>query len=82
VEKHCGEVYFVQLNCNQKELFKRLKHPSRKPFSKIKNQKDLKTKIKGHDMGSVFKHKYSLSIDNTNLSPKKAAERIKEYYKL
>ena len=82
VEKHRGRVCFVQLRCSKEELAKRIKHPSRKIFRKIKKLKTLKEVMRKHDLFSAVPYTNNFMIDNTNLSPKRAAQKIKNHFRL
>jgi tRNA uridine 5-carbamoylmethylation protein Kti12 len=82
IKKNKGEVYFVQLSCDEKELYKRVKHPNRRNYKKISHIKSLKCGLKEYDYFSPVPYKPNLVIDNTTLSPKKVALKIKKYYKL
>lgn len=81
-EKHGGKILLVLLTCSKKELFKRLKNPSRKGMSKIKSIKLLKGIMEKYELSKPLKLSRTLVIDNTNLSPKKTAEKIVKHYKL
>lgn len=74
-------LYFVQLICSKKELFKRIKNPSRKRFGKLIEHKKLDEWQKN---GTYFTPKLenSFQIDNTKIPPKKVAKMIKIHYKL
>jgi tRNA uridine 5-carbamoylmethylation protein Kti12 len=77
-----GQVHFVKLECHKDTLFKRVKEPSRRVHKKVKTKKGLKEVFKKYDLFNKM-HKYrSLIIDNTRLSAKKTALKIKEHYKL
>ncbi|MFA4975774.1 MAG: AAA family ATPase [Candidatus Paceibacterota bacterium] len=78
-KKHNGKIFFIHLLCEHKELFKRLKHPSRKFFKKLKDVKKLNEVIKKHEIFSDVPFKPNLSIDNTKISPKKVAKLIVEF---
>lgn len=82
IEKYKGKIYFVQLICSKEELHKRVKEASRKKYRKIKSVKVLDQKMKEWDLFSKIPFVKSLTIDNTKISAKKVAEKIKEYYKL
>lgn len=82
VEKYGGKAYFVRLFCERKELLRRLKHPQRKKYRKLKNKKILDRIMKKYELFSDFEHKNNLVINNTKLSPLKVAKEIKKYYKL
>lgn len=82
VEKYNGKVLFVQLLCKHNKLYKRVTGNSRKPFGKVKTVNGMKEVLTRKNEFTPIPFKKSLVIDNTCLSPKKCAERIKEYYKL
>lgn len=82
VEKYHGKVLFVKLKCEQKELLKRIKHPSRKLFKKLSKANVLKSIMKTYDIDAVIPFRKSLIIDTTNLSPKKSAQIIKRHYNI
>lgn len=82
VKKYRGKVCFVQLSCDKKELFKRVKHRKRKKYGKLMNIVELKKSIKKWNLFSAIPFVKSLTIDNTKLSPEKAAKMIKSHYKL
>lgn len=81
-ERNRGKVVFVQLFSHPKELEKRVKHPARKLFTKIETVKKLREVMRKSDLLSSVPHPQNLSIDNTRLSPKTVAKKIKEHYKL
>jgi shikimate kinase len=80
--KHNGKIFFVHLVCERKELFKRLKHPSRKSFRKIKDVKELSEFINKYEIFSDVPFKPNIKIDNTKISPKKTAKIIKNRFTL
>jgi len=82
IEKHGGEVLFVKLYCEPKNLYERVTKNSRKAFDKIKTIKDLKIALKKNNKFETIPFKKSLIMDNTIISPKECAQKIKEYYKL
>lgn len=82
VKKYKGQVYFVKLSCEEKELRKRLKHPLRKEFKKLNNVAILNSIRKKIDIDSVIPFVENQTIDNTLLSAKKVAAMVKKYYKL
>ncbi len=82
VEKNKGEVNFVQLYCEHRELFKRLKEPSRKKFSKMKKTKTLREIIHKYELFSSVPFTKNLVIDNTEISARQSALKIKNYFKL
>ena len=82
VQRHGGKVCFVQLYCQKEELSKRVKHSSRAKFAKIRSKAKLHRVINKYDLFSKVPYKRSLSIDNTDISPRKVAQEIKSHYKL
>ena len=82
VEKNGGEILFVRLYCSPKKLYERVRKNSRKVFNKVKTIKDLKIILKKNNKFESIPFKRSLNINNDFLSPKKSAEKIKEYYNL
>ncbi len=82
IEKHNGKIHFVQLYCENSELKKRVKGISRKDFKKIKTIKKLNMTLKKWDFLTPIPFTNNLRIDNTNLSAKQVAKKIKTHYQL
>ena len=82
VEKHDGEVNFIQLYCNEAELTKRVRSASRENFDKLKTIKGLKDILKEWDCFTPIPFCENLIVDNTKISPQKTAKIIKEHYNL
>jgi tRNA uridine 5-carbamoylmethylation protein Kti12 len=82
VKKYNGSVKFVQLTCSQEELFKRVKHESRKRYGKVKSVKVLKQLLHEWHLGNSIFFVKNLRIDNTTIKPKKVALKIKKEYHL
>jgi len=82
MRKYHAQVLFVRLTCKESELKKRVKHASREDFDKIKTIKSLKRSLERWNFRIPIPFVKSLQIDNTNVSPKKAARIIKGEYKL
>jgi len=82
VKKNRGKVCFVQLTCSKKELMRRIKNPTRKDFAKIRELKILEELMKRHDVVSPVSYPGNFVIDNTTMSPKKVAIRIKKHFDL
>lgn len=80
--RHGARVLFVKLFCDERELRRRVKHPSRKVFAKIHKVSVLKTVMRVLSLDSVIPFVESQIIDTTRLSPHKAATLIKRHYKL
>ena len=82
VEKNGGELNFVMLVANKSEIEKRVLAESRKRYGKLKNVEILHDVWNKYDLFSPVPARESLIVDNTNLSPKNAASKIIEHYKL
>lgn len=82
IQKYKGEVLFVKLSCSDTELFKRVKHPSRKAYAKLNQVKVLKSLMKKYKLQETIPFGQQLIIDNTHLSAKKVAVQVKREYQL
>jgi len=82
VEKYGGNVNFAQIYCEKFELKKRVKGASRENFDKIKTKKGLDATLKKWDLFTPIPFVKSLRIDNTDISAKQVAKKIKMHYKL
>ncbi len=82
VKKHGGQVEFVQLRCNSAELFRRLKHPSRKRFRKMKQTATLRHLLRRYELFSSVPYVRNLVIDNTRFTPARVARMIMRHYDL
>ena len=82
VEKNKGNVYFVRLKCDEKEILKRVVHPSRKKFGKFSSRKAVKKFIKEYAPHTPLNFKNQLEINSAKTSAKKVAQQIKKYFKL
>jgi len=80
MEKAGAALYFVQLVCNEKELFKRVRRPSREKFGKASTVKRLKEILTQQDFSIPIRYKNSISIENTRLSAARTAQRIVEEF--
>jgi hypothetical protein len=80
-KKNCGEICFVRLVCDIEELKCRAVDASRKKHRKLKSVSGLKRELKNWDF-SAIPFVDSLEINNTNLSAKKVAKKIKSHFKL
>jgi len=76
------KIHFVELFCEMDELRKRVELPSRKKFGKLSSSKKLNILIKDKICFTPDLDESVFRIDNTKLSPKKAAIQIKEKYNL
>ena len=81
-KKHGYEFAPVQLVCDEKVLLKRVLHPERKKFGKIKTISLMKENLATNDFITPIKHKNNITINNTNLSAKKVAQMIKQHFDL
>lgn len=81
-QKYNINLYFVQLTCSEPELYHRVRYPSRMNFLKLKTKKSLHNSLRKWHFFSQIPSSATLSIDNTELGPKKAAHAIKKHYKL
>ena len=82
VKRYNGKVLFVRLRTSRKEIYKRLKGDSRKKFTKMRTKKEFDSLIDEHALFSKVPFVRSLDINNTNLPPIKAADKIVKHYKL
>jgi hypothetical protein len=82
VERHGGRVYFVRLTCERKELFRRVRALSRRRFRKMKHVKGLREWLDRYDLFNDVPYEHNLVIDNTRLSPHKAAHLIASHFRL
>ena len=82
VKKYRGRILFVKLFCDKKELHRRLQHPSRKAFGKLRKVKILQSIRKRYDLDATIPFGKNLIINNTTTPAKKTAASIKAYYKL
>jgi AAA domain len=80
--KHRGEILFVRLTCDDKELFSRVQHPSRKAFKKVTSPKALKEIMKVWDVFSDVPYEPNLVVDTSKTSAQKVAKLIQDHYKL
>ncbi|MBW2995772.1 AAA family ATPase [Candidatus Woesearchaeota archaeon] len=71
--------YLIKLECDLKELRKRVSRKSRKYHGKIADRKGLDRWLKKYDAKSVYPHKKSLVLDTSKLSIKQCVSRILKY---
>lgn len=79
IKKYGGECFFVHLYADIDELEKRVTEDSRKSYGKLKSIEGLKKTLSKWDMFTPIPFVESLQIDNTNLSAKEVAAKIKSY---
>ncbi|MBT3691024.1 AAA family ATPase [Candidatus Woesearchaeota archaeon] len=82
IGKFDGEVLFVRLCCKKEKLYDRVVSDSRKPFFKAKTIEEMDKIVKKLDKFETIPFGESLVIDNTGVSAKKCAQKIKEHYGL
>lgn len=82
VEKHKGTVCFVQLSAAKETLLRRVSHGDRHKYHKIKDPQKLKELMSKYDLSKKVNHKNHMSIDNTNINPRNAAEMIIKYFSI
>ena len=82
VKKNGGVFYPVQLVCDDQELFKRVRQPSRKKFQNQHTVRDLKKLIKIRDFKTPINMKTNFTINNTRISAKRTAKIIKDHFNL
>jgi RNase adaptor protein for sRNA GlmZ degradation len=81
-EQNGGQVNFVLLTCEKATLEARVKEQSRSAFRKVNDIGLLRKLLEENDLFSMVPQRESLWIDNTNLSPDAAAEKIIEHFGL
>lgn len=74
-----GEVVFVRLVCERKELLNRVQGDERRKHSKLT---DPATLVGMYDLGATLPFAPQLRLDVTHLPPAKAAAAIAEYFAL
>jgi hypothetical protein len=77
-----GQVCFVRLFCDERELAIRVNSKDRRKMGKIGTKKLLATVLKKHSLGYEIPFEPSLSIDTTHLPAEKSAKIIALHYKL
>ena len=82
VEENGGEIHFVLLVCEKSEIEKRIMKQSRKRYGKLKDKTILHELWDKYDLFSPVPGRESLIIDNTNVQPKAAAQKIIGHFNL
>ncbi|OIO18271.1 MAG: hypothetical protein AUJ23_04105 [Candidatus Magasanikbacteria bacterium CG1_02_32_51] len=82
VERVNGNMYFVRLFCDQKILEERIKNEDRKQYKKVHRKKTLRNMQSKYDLAKNIPGVKSLSIDNSKITPKATAKKIKQAYSL
>jgi hypothetical protein len=81
-ERHEGQVCFVRLTAPVPVLLDRVGNSSRVKARKISSQADLQQVLATRDMDQFIPRPGQLSIDTSQMSPERAAARIKSHYHL
>ena len=82
VKSHGGKIHYVHLYCELQELKRRVVKRGAENKRKINTVQQLKKAMKEFDFSGKGRQSKGLVIDNTKLSPRKAAEQVIKYYKL
>jgi shikimate kinase len=82
IRSHGGQVCFVRLYCERKELVKRVKSSRRRRMGKVSSEKILVDLFRRHILDLEIPFRRSLSIDTTNRSPRNVAKSIASQYRL
>jgi predicted kinase len=82
VEKHGGEVKFVQLLCPEETLFERILEPDRKAFTKISTPTTLEHVLAQYDLFTPYPERAHPSFDTSQQSAEQTAEHIIRYFEL
>jgi len=82
VRAHRGEVCPVRLQCERDELERRVISKARKSIGKIANKRLLSRLFERFDLESEIPFQPSLTIDTGTLSPRNAAKKIAQHYRL
>jgi len=77
-----GEIHFVQIHAKKEELLKRVGGDSRKELKKLVDKSILEEQLDKRDQYAKIPFVETYSVDTTDISPSKAAEMIKEHFKL
>lgn len=81
-EANGGEVCFVLLTADARELEKRVVQESRLKFGKAKTVEQMRHFLRNYDLMSPIPNRNTLQIDNTKLSVESTARRIIEHFEL
>ena len=82
VNRYKGQVFFVRLQCDVKELQRRVTSRARKSVGKVATKTLLNSIIRKYNLGREVPFQTSLTIDTTHQSPKKTAKTIARFYHL
>lgn len=82
IKKNKGQVYYVKLTADKKILEERTITSDRKKYGKINTKKLIKEVIKNRNYFKKMNFKPTLEINNSMLSAKQVAKKIKMYYNI
>jgi len=82
VEDNGGEVLMVQLKTSVEKLKERIVQDDRKQFKKISETATLESWLTQYKLFEAYPERNNLVIDNTKMTPVKAAKLIVEKYSL
>ena len=82
VERHAGQVCFVQLYCERASLEARVTAETRHAHGKLIDVESLREFLDRYDMFSAVSIRESLTIDNSDLTPRAVAQKIIAHYEL
>lgn len=82
VKRHGGTVCFVRLQCDRKELERRVGSKTRQSLGKIATKRLLTNVFERFDLDSEVPFQPSLTIDTSIISPKRAAKIVMQHYGL
>jgi len=81
-EDHGGQACFVRLYCPEKTLQERVTDASRKDHGKIQSVDQLDDFLQHNETNLAILFAENLSIDTSEVSPTKAAEMIRDHFRL
>ena len=82
IRSHGGQVCFVRLYCEPRELVRRVKASRRKRMGKVSSEKILVDLFRRHYLDLEIPFHRSLSIDTTKRNPRSVAKSIARRYRL
>jgi tRNA uridine 5-carbamoylmethylation protein Kti12 len=82
VKKHNGSIKFVRLTCKTAALHSRVTMSKRKKFKKLTDVKQLRKLMTDYDLNANILRSNTLIIDNTKLTARQCARKIKHHYRL
>lgn len=86
IKKGGGIAYFVHLTADPKILLNRVTRESRKKLNKLRDKKIMKDllskKINNNDWNTSADVKHNITIDNSNISPKKVVKFVRKVFSI